>query len=762
MRVLLIDPPSFSRGSINIGLAYLSSMLQSKEHQVKVIDLNRRRDNMEKRLTYALQWVPDIIGCSVTSATLEKGIKTLKFCKERHLGAFYIIGGVGVVMNPEKILESYRDILDCVVVREAEVTLIELLEKLNGGGKLSDVEGIVYKENGKIVRNRERPFIKNLDDFPFPDYKVFDSFDGHLDYYPIMTSRGCPFSCVFCLNSVISKRKWRFRSPQNVVDEIKHAIKEYKFDLIEIWDENFSLDVNRAIKICDLIIEEKLNIKYKLPNGIRADRVTPELARKLKESGCVSVNIGVENADPETFSYVEKGESLEDIKNAITVLKSEGLLVRASMVIGLPHTTYESTLKSMEFIKEVNINASWYLATPFEGTKLHRYVTENKNARFLEDPNSEKALTFQRVTFETDEFPKDERLKAYYIANMDYSGERSRYFSYKPLFMFSDKWYLNFVKSFLIVLKYHPKGLIDLTLEWLNIYRNSANRRIKKYIKKIVTLLQNFLKAQKRHSISMDQKSKMNQELIGVEYWDKSWSCIDLPSDINKQEYIFYRFNKLFKAYLNLKDDKTQVKFLEIGCAPGRWLKYFNVEFKFDTCGVDYSKEGCKITKQNLKLSNIKSEVIYGDIFKLKNEQKFDVVFSSGVIEHFKEPFKVINKHYDFLKAGGTLIIVVPNMNGLIGFLHKISNKKLYDKHVRITRENLKEYAIRLKTEIIKCDYFGSWNLGILNFEEGRFDFYKLRVLIDRVIKGILRKLRWEPESRIFSPYIVLICKKLT
>jgi len=424
-RILLIDVESVSNNVINIGLASIGAVLKARGHAVRVLDLNNITvpGRRAVRLRRALEWRPHVVGVSLFPAcryTYRQAERTLR--RARALlgdGTLYVVGGVGVTVQPEAVAERFRGLADVLVRGEGEITFAELVERHLGGGAVEGLEGTVQYDGDRIVVNPPRPFIENLDDLPFPDYDLFDSVFEVRKEYPIMTSRGCPFDCIFCLNKVLSQRTFRPRSAENVVEEIRLAKEKYDFEALYIWDDHFSLRRGRAEEVCRMLIEERLDVKYYLPDGIRADSVTPEFARLLKESGCAGVSVGFEDANPETFPYIKKGERYEQIIHAIEVLKEAGVPVRASMVIGLPHTTYRSTLEGMERLKKLRIHAEWYLATPFPGTELYEWV--EKHGRFLLDPLSLRALTFRYAVFETPEFTRAERYRAFYRGFAEYS-----------------------------------------------------------------------------------------------------------------------------------------------------------------------------------------------------------------------------------------------------------------------------------------------------------------------------------------------------
>ena len=424
-KILLVDLPSVSPNELNLGLAGIAAVLRDDGHEVRVLDLNNLNvpGTRKGRLRAALAWKPDVLGVSLFPAcelTYEGAVKVLRAARAA-LGdrSLLVAGGVGITITPHDAARRLVGLADLCVYGEGEVTFSEIVKKRLGGQPLEGVAGTVCFDRGEPVQVPAREFIRDLDSLPFPAYDLFDSVGETISEYPIMTSRGCPFNCVFCLNKTLTKRTFRPRSAENVVEEIARAKDRYHFGALYIWDDHFSLIRERAEKICCMFIEQNLNIRYFLPDGIRADSVTPEFAALLRDSGCAGVSIGFEDANPETFVHIKKGERYERIVDAIKTLKEAGVPVRCSMIIGLPHTTYESTRVSMENMKKLGVHTEWYLASPFPGTELYDWVM--KHGRLLENPLSLRALTFRRVVFDTPEFPKRERYRAFYESFAHYS-----------------------------------------------------------------------------------------------------------------------------------------------------------------------------------------------------------------------------------------------------------------------------------------------------------------------------------------------------
>ena len=425
LRVLLIDCPGVSPNELNLGLASMAAVLRQDGHEPRVLDLNSLKvpGNPRERLSQALAWKPNIVAVSLFPACNDVyayAERTLQAARdELGAGALRVVGGIGISIAKAEASRRFAGLADLCVYGEGELTLQEIASRYAGGEALDDIAGTVVFDNGEPRVNPARPFIKDLDSLPLPAYDVFDSVGDTLEEYPIMTSRGCPFSCIFCLNQVLTQRQFRYRSARNVVDEIKHGVERYRPEAVYIWDDHFSLMRERAEDICRMLIEEQVGVKYYLPDGIRADSVTPDFARLLKESGCAGVSVGFEDPNPDTFHTVNKGEKHARIVEAIRVLKEADVPVRASLIIGLPGTTYASTCKAMEYFATLKIHGEWYLATPFPGTELHDWVMEH--GRLIEDPLDLRSLTFRRVVFDTPEFTRSERYRAFYRAYAYYS-----------------------------------------------------------------------------------------------------------------------------------------------------------------------------------------------------------------------------------------------------------------------------------------------------------------------------------------------------
>lgn len=433
-KILLIDPKGFGAG-LNLGLGYLSAVLTKNSYKVKVVDCNNDSDRLSsgpkinfgitdfldwhQKIDRELEWKPDLVGISINSFSLDSAIELIKYCRSlTKEGVVYIAGGPHVTMFKKEFLKKNKALFDFAVIGEGEETILDLIRNISNPGKVKGIVFYDYKKK-KVIKTATRPLIANLDSLPFPNFDVFDSVDPKkgLNNYQTISSRGCPYQCVFCNH--LWSGKWRARSPENVIKEVEEAKSKYTFESITFWDDNFTLDISRAKTICDFIISKKLNLKYNLA-GIRADRIDEELVKKLKESGCQSISLGIEDGDPKTFPFVQKGETMEQIEKAVRLIKKYKIPLLTYMVTGLINHSYNSFLISLEFIKKLDVRAHWNIAFPFPNTPLFEWAKKNGKFLMTLEEGFKHSMTNKdpAVVFDTKNYVKNERIRAYYLGNL--------------------------------------------------------------------------------------------------------------------------------------------------------------------------------------------------------------------------------------------------------------------------------------------------------------------------------------------------------
>jgi len=414
MRLAMAYPNKHSTESqMSLGLGYLASYILSKDDtiDIKVLDtavMNRK----EVDSFFDEQW--DVAAVTVTSRTYREAVEIAKIFKTKKPDMPVIFGGPHVSIMMKDVMKE--SLIDFAIYGEGELTLYELLGLLKNSENrfnvevLSKVNGLIFRRDGNVVVNASRVLIENLDTLPFPAFDLFPMrrYAGRL---PLITSRGCPFACVFCASSQIWSRKWRPRSPENIVKEVKWLEDKFGPRPFEFHDDGFNMSLKRVNAICDQIIEEKINIPWGA-RGFRADIVNTDVSRKMRRAGCSHVAIGIESANPEMLKRMKKQLTIEQIDAGIKVLRSAGIDVIGQFMIGNPGETLETVKQSVKFAKESGcIKSMFATAVPFPGTGLWQYVEDN--GKFLVEPDVTQFEEMNpRIIFETPEFSAEERLKA--------------------------------------------------------------------------------------------------------------------------------------------------------------------------------------------------------------------------------------------------------------------------------------------------------------------------------------------------------------
>lgn len=399
-------------GHPHIGIAYLTAVLKENNHQVKIFD--QAIENDDQKLTDLIKkFKPDVIGITAFSycyAYVSDLIKKVKSITKIPL----IMGGPHVSAVKKDSLEKTQ--ADFAMKNEAENSFIIFLNEFKKKKpRFKTVPNLIWRDkNGNVIENPDASFIVDLDKIPFPDYSEF-----HFEKYsyfssktiPIITSRGCPYNCNYCSVRLSMGRGFRPRSPKNILLEIEHWYKK-GFRTFEINDDCFTLDLKRAEEICDLIIKKKLNITYNLYNGIRVDRVSKKLLKKMKQSGCVFISFGVESGNQGIINQIGKNITLKQTRRAIKLTNEVGIANSANFIIGHPGETYKTAMQTIKFAEELPTNfVNFYNLIPYPGTALYEWVEKNANWIYHPDYALKKiGARDLKPVFETDEFTEEERM----------------------------------------------------------------------------------------------------------------------------------------------------------------------------------------------------------------------------------------------------------------------------------------------------------------------------------------------------------------
>lgn len=365
--LLVLESPIEKELFINklppLGILGIAAYLQSKGIETDVVDCNIRDYHYENIGEY------DIVGFSLICSNVKRTLDAAQRIKEKCPNIKIIVGGPHVLTRPKELLET--GFFDAVLPGEGEDTLYEYLTSED----VKCVRGIYLRQGERSIFTGTRPFRTDLDLLPFPAFK-----QAEMEKYVvpisqvspishIMTSRGCPYGCIFCFHSL--GKKWRPRSAKNVVDEIEWQVKELGVKEIAISDDNFTLDRKRAEEILDLIIKRGIRVKMQVFNGIRADKVDKGLLKKMKEAGVWLIAVAPETGNEESLRRIKKGMTLEDTRKVVQWCKELGIATFGFFMIGFPWETKAHVRDTINFAEELDTDfVQFTRVLPFEGTEL--------------------------------------------------------------------------------------------------------------------------------------------------------------------------------------------------------------------------------------------------------------------------------------------------------------------------------------------------------------------------------------------------------
>lgn len=407
-----------------IGLLQIASVLVEKGYNVKFIDgiMPEGEENKEGENFFGITFEDmksriekidfDIVGISAQfTFQWPNALKTAELCKKINPSCTVITGGAHVSVMFEEILKKHSCI-DVLVRGEGEYVLPQLIERIQNDSPLDGITGIAYKINDRIFTSNNI-YIEDLDSLPFPAYHLIDmeryfdltkkystrtsyEFPGWERGVTVITSRGCPFNCVFCSIHLHMGRRWRAHSAIYVLRHIQFLVEQYGIKYLHFEDDNVSFDPKRFAQILDGIIERGFDTRWDTPNGVRADTFNEELLMKCKKSGCTHLIFGVESGVQRVLNKViKKGVTLSRIEQTMNLARKVGVDTRAFFMIGLPGETKEDIKATADYVLKVMWKYECFggfgMAVPLYGTRLFNICDEENY--FVRKPTIENLST---------------------------------------------------------------------------------------------------------------------------------------------------------------------------------------------------------------------------------------------------------------------------------------------------------------------------------------------------------------------------------
>ncbi|MFC2040902.1 B12-binding domain-containing radical SAM protein, partial [Chloroflexota bacterium] len=380
-RILLIAPPFYRlMGShyngLHLGIGYIAAVLKVHGHSVKLYNADyygndeylNQRQLLENSLSYKTilnspthpiwaeirdkitSFTPEFLGITMATANYKAAKNIAKIAKDIDRNIKVVVGGAHPTLDPEGT--SAEEEFDYIVRGEGEFTFLELAE----GKDEDEIKGLSFKKNYKIIHNKSRTFIKDLDTLPFASRDLFLNDTQYLDFGNVITGRGCPFSCSYCASPRLWQRTTRFRSVSNVVKELEDLRMHYNSPIVHFVDDTFTINKNRTKNICQQIIDRQLAIKWVCDT--RANCLDKELVALMSKAGCIRVKIAAESGSDRILKSVRKGLTKRHILKAAELIKEQGLPLTVYFMVGFPNETDVDLRQTIKLAKE--LQADYY------------------------------------------------------------------------------------------------------------------------------------------------------------------------------------------------------------------------------------------------------------------------------------------------------------------------------------------------------------------------------------------------------------------
>ena len=374
MKVAIIAPPYPLEEcpAPPLGITYVAAAFEAAGADVRIIDYIISQYTPEKLKKEIDGFKPNVVGATSVTLNFYTAAQILKTVKEYNSSIITIMGGPHVTFDAANTLDSYPEI-DLIVTGEGENTIVDLMSCHMDRRMWSGIRGLVFRQNGSIMNTGKRGFINDLDSIPLPARHLLSHSRYQALGYPvsIITSRGCPYGCIFCLGRHMVGKKVRTRNTSCIVDEIENILS-YGWTRINVADDLFTSNKDKVRDVCREIKRRKLNFTWSA--FARVDTVDREIFELMRDAGCDSVSFGVESGNPEMLKRIRKGITCEQVRDAVKLCREMGIIAHASFMVGLPGESLETLKETREFARSLGILYGYHFMTPFPGTTVREDI----------------------------------------------------------------------------------------------------------------------------------------------------------------------------------------------------------------------------------------------------------------------------------------------------------------------------------------------------------------------------------------------------
>jgi len=393
MRICLVNSPRFNcrparKSSVPYSLACLAAVAKQAGHDAAVVD-GMTIGAPKAVAGRAAAFEPDVVGVTTNTNDRFATLRTIRLIRRAAPTACIVVGGHHFSHTAADALAVVPEI-DAVVVGEGEETFLDLLERLPGRDGLGEVRGLVWRDGERIVPNQRRPVMPGLNHLPMPAWDLFDmsAYDLHMvgggteSLLGVMTTRGCPYNCVFCGSSLGGRV--RFLDPKLAVDQLEVLHKDYGMTGFRVFDDSFLARKSHAIAVCEEILRRRLRVTWWA--NARAQRLDPEVLALMRRSGCTAISFGVETGTDEVLTAANKGVTCDEMLEAFARVAEAGFEhVHACLILGLPGETPDTIERTQAFLAKLQAlvpdafhcdSLIGHLPLIYPGTQLERMAKE--------------------------------------------------------------------------------------------------------------------------------------------------------------------------------------------------------------------------------------------------------------------------------------------------------------------------------------------------------------------------------------------------
>jgi len=376
-KIVFIEPKApnlhiFSQFPLpRLGTILLGTIMKKRGWDVEIFVEEMRK------IDYEIIKDADLVGISTITPTAPRAYAIAD--RIREMGVPVIMGGPHVTYLDEEALEH----ADFVIRGEGERALTELIDAWEAGGDYSSVSNLSYKKDQQIIHNPKQPPADNLDSLPYPDFSLLKRDQlkkGGRSIVPVLTSRGCPFDCSFCSVTGMFGRKYRFRSTENILAELRQY--DSRKNMIFFYDDNFTANRKRTKELLEGMIREKFKVHW--TTQVRADVAKDvDLVKLMKRAGCHTLYIGFETVNPDSLEEMRKKQTVEEITHAVKVLRKNRIHIHGMFVYGFDQDDWKTVKKTVRFAKKARLNSTQFLIlTPAPGSEFYEKVDSENRIQF--------------------------------------------------------------------------------------------------------------------------------------------------------------------------------------------------------------------------------------------------------------------------------------------------------------------------------------------------------------------------------------------